>query len=88
MNSEKVLTGLLELAEDLGIKIIQDKGNFKGVYSILKNKDIIVLNKLNPIEQKVKSLAQPFSDLDISEVYIKPAIRDIIESYVVKVNLE
>lgn len=88
MNSEKVLTGLLELAEDLGIKIIQDKGNFKGGYCILKNKDIIVLNKLNPIEQKVKSLAQAFSDLDISEVYIKPAIRDIIESYVVRVNLK
>tara|TARA_Y100001968_G_C19378649_1_gene729093 strand:- start:726 stop:992 length:267 start_codon:yes stop_codon:yes gene_type:complete len=88
MNSEKMLSALLEVAEELGIKVIQDKGNFKGGYCILKNKDIIVLNRLNPIEQKVKSLAQAFSKLDVSGIYIKPAIRDIIESYVVKVNLK
>ena len=88
MKPEKMLSALLEGAEQLGIKIIQDKGNFKGGYCILENKDIIVLNKLNPIEQKVKSLALAFSKLDVSGIYIKPAIREIIESHIIKINLK
>lgn len=82
MKPENVLSDLLEIASKLGIKIIQDRGNFKGGYCILEKKDIIVLNKLNPTEQKVKSLAKAFSEWDTTGIYMKPVIRDLIELYV------
>ena len=69
-----------QLAEALDIKIIHEKGNFRGGYCLLEKEGIIVVNKLNPIEQRIRALANAFSRLDISKIYMKPAIRNIINS--------
>ena len=69
-----------KLAESLEVKIIQEKGNFKGGYCLLEKEKVIVINKLKPLEQRIKALALAFSRLDISNIYMKPAIRDIIAS--------
>ena len=72
-----------KLAESLEVKIIQEKGNFKGGYCLLEKEKVIVINKLKPLEQRIKALARAFSRLDISNIYMKPAIRDIIASEVI-----
>jgi len=64
----------------LDIKIIRGKGNFNGGYCILENEPVIVLNKNKPIEQRIKKLAQIFSKLDISNLSMKPIIREMIDS--------
>ena len=48
--------------------------------AVLEREKIIVINKLKPMEQRIRALAQAFSRLDISAIYLKPAIRDIIDS--------
>ena len=68
-----------KLAENLEVKIIQGKGDFKGGYCLLKKEKIIVLNKLKPLEQRIQALSKAFSLLETSNIYIKPAIRNIIE---------
>ena len=68
-----------QLAEALNVKIVQEKGSFKGGYCLLQKEGIIVVNKLNPIEQRIRALAQTFSRMDISKIYMKPAIRNIID---------
>ena len=68
-----------KLAEALDVKIVQEKGNFRGGYCHLEKERIIVINKLNPMEQKIRALAQAFSRLDISKIYMKPVIRSIID---------
>ena len=68
-----------QLAEALNVKIIEEKGNFKGGFCLLEKERIIVINKLNPMEQKIQALAQAFSRLDSSKIYLKPAIRNIID---------
>ena len=68
-----------QLAEALDIKIIHEKGNFRGGCCLLEKEGIIVVNKLNPIEQRIRALANAFSRLDISKIYMKPAIRSIID---------
>jgi len=77
---DKIYQELEDIAEILNIKIIQRKGNFKGGYCLLEKEKFIVINKLNPIEQQVRALAQAFSRLDTSQIYLKPAIREFIES--------
>ena len=68
------------LAKALDVKIIKKKGNFKGGYCILEKEGLIVVNKFTPIEQRIRALAQAFSKMDISKIYVKPAIRCIIDS--------
>ena len=69
-----------KIAEALGIRILQEKGNFNGEYCLLEKKRIIVINKLKPIEQRIRALAQAFSKLDTSKIYIKPSIRELIDT--------
>ena len=80
MKPDKILQELEDIAEILNIKIIQEKGNFKGGYCLLEKEKIIVINKLKPVEQRIRALAQAFYRLDISQIYMKPAIREFIES--------
>ena len=55
-----ILQEFEQLAETLDVKIIQEKGNFKGGYCLLEKEGIIVVNKLYPIEQRIRALAQAF----------------------------
>ena len=80
MKPDKIFQELEDIASILNIKIIQEKGNFTGGYCLLEKEKFIVINKLNSIEQQVRALAQAFSRLDTSQIYLKPAIREIIES--------
>ena len=69
-----------KIAEQLNIRIMHEKGNFNGGYCLLEEKRIIVVNKQKPIEQRVRALAQVFAKLDTSQIYMKPAIREMIEA--------
>ena len=78
MKPTKIFQEFENLAQALNIKIIQKKGNFKGGFCLLEKEKLIVINKLNPIEQRIQALARAFSKLDISNIYVKPTIRNII----------
>ena len=69
-----------QIAEQLNIRIMQEKGNFNGGYCLLEKKRIIVINKQKPIEQRVRALAQAFAKRDTSKIYLKPAILEMIET--------
>ena len=79
MKPSLILKELEILADSLKIKIIKEKGNFKGGYCLLKEEKIIVINNLNPLEQRIRALTRAFSQLDISDIYIKPVIRNLID---------
>ena len=66
--------------KQLEIKIIQGKGNFNGDYCILEHEPVIVLNNNKPIEQRIKKLAEIFSKLDVSNLSMKPIIREMIDA--------
>jgi len=78
MKPTKIFREFEQLAEVIDVRIIQEKGNFKGGYCLLEKERIIVVNSLNPIEQRIRAMAQAFAKLDISKIYMKPAIRSII----------
>ncbi len=79
MKPAKVFQEFEKLAEALGIRILQEKGNFQGGYCLLEKEDLIVVNKLKPLEQRNKALAAAFSRLDLSSLYLKPMIRELIK---------
>ncbi|MCX7735650.1 MAG: hypothetical protein N2319_02950 [Candidatus Kapabacteria bacterium] len=70
---------LLELAKSLGISVRKEKGNFRSGYCLVNDKEVIVLNKNASLETLSSVLAiclAPYSD----KIYIKPVLREYIES--------
>ncbi len=83
MKPEQLYQQFEVLSERLGIRLVEDKGNFIGGDCLVDKKPCIVVNKRRPIEQKLRVLAAVFNELDLSSVYLMPALREYIE----KVNL-
>ena len=80
MKPKIIYNDLKEAFERLEYKIILDNGNFKSGYCILEDEKIIVINKNKPFESRINSLYSRLSSINISDIYLKPYIRDIIEN--------
>ena len=80
MKPKAVYEDLKETFERLDYKIILDNGNFESGYCILENEKTIVINKNKPFESRINSLCLILSSIDISNIYLKPHIRDILTS--------
>jgi len=80
MKSEKLMTLFEELAEKLDISIVQGKGDFQGGTCSVNEEAYIVINKIKPIDQRLGVLGREFGKLDLSNVFVPPALRAFIEN--------
>ena len=79
MQPEKLLILFEELAEKMGINIVQGKGDFIGGMCSVNDESYIVINKIKPMKQRLSVLGHEFSKLNLSNVFVPPALRDFIE---------
>ena len=70
-----------ELSKKLGIKIVKDKGDFVGGSCLINNQKVIVINKLKPLEHRLKILALTFLEYNLDSVYVVPYLREFIEDF-------
>ena len=80
MNAKQIYREFEDLADLLNIRLVTGKGNFNGDYCLVEKDKYVVGNKNRPIEYRVRRLASAFALLDLSKIYLKPAIRELIES--------
>tara|TARA_B100000945_G_C20030355_1_gene434165 strand:+ start:214 stop:474 length:261 start_codon:yes stop_codon:yes gene_type:complete len=81
MNKKKLYAEFELLAEKLNLKIIKDRGNFVGGICMIKDEKVIVVNKMRPLEQRLKVLASSFLSYDLDDIYMVPALRAYIEQF-------
>ena len=67
------------IANELGIKIIRGKGNFKGGSCVIKEESTINSNK--PFEDRIKNLALGLLEFDLSSVEIDSKIKKFLDEY-------
>ena len=79
MKKEKLYFEFEELSQRLGVKIIKAQGDFAGGVCILKDETVIVVNKMKPIEHRLKILATSFLEYNLDDIYMIPALRAFIE---------
>lgn len=81
---DEILLGHLEqLAENLGVKvryeqIKKESAFFPGGLCRVRNKDIIIINSKAAVEDRITILSEALSSFDLSDVYILPALRDLL----------
>ncbi len=84
MNAEDYLPELEELAAEMGMKIRYEKGDFDGGYCILKDQQIIVVNKKLHPSRKSGVIALALGEMGIENLFVKPNVRMFIEDEMVK----
>ena len=79
MKKVKLYTEFEELGQRLGLKILKGKGDFSGGTCTVNSETVIVINKMKPMEQRLRTLATSFLEYNLDEIYIVPALRAYIE---------
>ena len=78
--NEEMLGQMEELARNLNIivryeKILKESAFFPGGFCRVKGKDMIIINSKASLDDKI---LLPF---DLSQIYVLPAIRELIDSF-------
>ena len=81
MKKEKLYYEFEQLIQRMGLRILRGKGDFIGGICTVNDEKVIVLNKLKPIEQRLKILVRSITEYDLEEIYMIPAVRSYIEQY-------
>lgn len=86
MNDELLLSQLEELAEKLEIVVRDEKINLEessstGGLCRVEGKYILILNSSATVKEKIQVMTKALQQFDVSEIYIKPVIRELLEGY-------
>ncbi|MFZ1729289.1 MAG: hypothetical protein WBQ23_01570 [Bacteroidota bacterium] len=79
MDKEALLEELRETCEHLGYKIRYERGDFDGGHCILKEERLLVVNRKFTVEKKITTIARALSELGVDAIFVKPAVRDLID---------
>ena len=79
LKKEAMLEELRETCELLGYRIRFEKGDFAGGHCILKDQQLLVVNKRFTIEKKLATIARAIGEIGVEGVFLKPAVRAFVE---------
>ena len=79
MKAERIRDEFEALAEKLGYTIRYEKGDFKGDACRIKAQNVIIMNKLIPLNHQNYAWSRIFAEEDLSQVSILPVLRSMIE---------
>jgi len=79
MKIERIRDEFEILADKLGYNIRYEKGDFKGDACRIKSENVIIINKLIPIDHQNYAFSRIFADEDLSQVSVLPILRSMIE---------
>lgn len=75
MKPDKLLLELEQLLEQCNYTLRKERGSFRGNNCIIEGDRLVIINKNKPIESQVGTIARILSDIDLSSIYIKPAVK-------------
>jgi len=86
MDDHTALSQLEGLAYKLGIqiryeKIVEEELTSAGGLCRLKGECFIIVNSKATTKDKIRALAKALKHFDLNDVYIRPALRDLLEKF-------
>ena len=86
MDNEIILSYLEELAEQLGISVWDESINLEETFSAgglcrVEGKYILILNSKTTTKEKIDVSVKALQQFDLSNMYVKPVIRELLEKY-------
>ena len=79
MKDTEVLSKLEEITQQLGLELRWEDGHFTGGICHLEDKMMFIINSSLPTFHKVEVLCRELSRFDLSQIFIRPDLRDRIQ---------
>ncbi len=89
MKSEALYQELIALAEKLQIQVSEQNLRNTGIkvqsgLCKLKGQNVFIMDKHKPLRKKAKILARCLSRMEHEEIYVVPAVRELLSRYTEK----
>jgi len=86
MDEKEILNQLEELAESLGIiiryeQLLKEGSFFPGGLCKVKGEDIVIINSMAGIDDKIEILANAVVSFDLNRIYMRPALREFLSKH-------
>ncbi len=83
MESQEILTSLLELAEQVELEVRQEAlGGEGGGLCVLRGKNILFVDTMADPAEQIATTAEALAGLEkMDDVYVLPQIREILDEY-------
>ena len=86
MNEEVLLNQLEDLAEKLGILVRDENINIEessssGGLCRIEGEHVLILNSKATMKEKNQVMINALQQFDLSDIYIKPVIRELLEGH-------
>jgi hypothetical protein len=81
MEPSEMVAALEDLAAHLGVEIRREFTNGAGGLCILKGRRFLVIPADATPDEQIDVMASALAGLDTEDVYLVPAVRDLLESY-------
>jgi hypothetical protein len=82
MVEAETLSNLENIVTQLGIHLRYEKGDFQGGVCRIGDQRILIINRSLQSRQKIALIARELSQVDLSGVFMVPAVRKLIEASV------
>ena len=79
MKADKLLEELTSLATSLDYNVRREQGTFRGGACLVHEQRLIIINRSMPVEAACVILARAMCSLVPDDIFLKPAVREIIE---------
>jgi hypothetical protein len=79
MTQQEIYEEFKALAEQLGLSVRLELGDFDGGLCVLNDKKVILVNRRHDMGKRLSVIARALYRVGFGEVFVKPAIREIIE---------
>lgn len=79
MKPDKLLLELEQLLEQSGYRLRKERGSFRGADCVVEGDKLVIINKNKPAESQLGTIAKVLGEVNLSETYIKPAVRKELE---------
>jgi hypothetical protein len=86
LDNTETLKQLEVLAAKLGLEIRKEKGDFKSGYCRVREQNLLILKKDDPIEKIIEIIATNLSEFSIDNAELQPAIYQFIAEKKVEKN--
>lgn len=84
MTHQQIYDELKSVAEQKGLLVRLELGDFDGGICTVKDRQVILVNRRHDISRRVHVVARALFTSGLDDVFIKPAIREIIEDEVAR----
>lgn len=82
MTQQQTYDELKLLAEQIGLTVRVEMGDFDGGLCTVHDRKVILINRRHFLSKRINVMARALNQIGLGDVFVKPALRETIEDEV------